>query len=152
VGHNRKSGSPKSNRNRQQHSVSNPGDHPGYKPNCDEAERRHDHDFKRPEFNEEAAAELAVPVSAANADNVRGLQKDATVKTRSAARAVGWTALVLAVLSLFVWPVLLGGTAAVVGYVAFRQGSRGLGAWSITLGLIAAMVYLILVPIYYAIS
>jgi hypothetical protein len=109
-------------------------------------------EFGRSAFKEEAAAELAAPVSAADKDNARGLREDAAARTQSAARAAGWTALVLAILSLFVWPVLLGGTAAVVGYVAFRQGSRGLGAWSITLGLMSALVYLILVPLYYAIS
>jgi len=113
---------------------------------------RHNNEFERTEFNEETAAELSVPVQAADADRTDKLSEDAAAKTRSAARATGWTALVLAVLSWFIWPVALGGAAAVVGYVAYRQGSRGLGIWSITLGLIAAAVYLILVPLYFAVS
>ena len=102
------------------------------------------------DFNEEAAAELSVPYRPA--DRSRLLREDALAKTNSAARATGWAALILAVLSWIVWPVLLGVTAAVVGFIAYRQGSRGFGIWSITLGLIAAAAYLVLIPIYYAVT
>ncbi|WP_274651886.1 hypothetical protein [Paenibacillus humicola] len=101
--------------------------------------------------NEEMAEELAVPAPRSGG-RVRVLQEDAAEKTTDAARATGWAALVLAILSWIVWPVLLGITAAVVGFIAFRQGSRGLGIWSMTLGLIAAAAYLVLIPFYYAVT
>lgn len=112
-------------------------------------------------YNEEYAAEIAVPRSVnsfypnqdryPSAERVR-LTNEAVRETRSAGRATGWAAFIIAILSWIVWPVLLGATAIVVGFIAYRQGARGLGVWSITLGFIAAAAYLVLVPIYYAIT
>lgn len=100
---------------------------------------------------EEMAAELAVPGLMGNAlDGDR--REYARKETRSAGVAVGWAGLVIALISWFIWPVLLGISAAVLGFIAFRQGSRGLGTWSITLGLISALAYLILIPLYYALT
>ncbi|TYP77987.1 hypothetical protein [Paenibacillus methanolicus] len=101
-------------------------------------------------FKEEMAAELAVPVTGLNRSS-RSREESARA-TRSAGRAAGWTGLIIAIMSWFVWPVLLGLSAAFIGFVAFRQGSRGLGIWSITLGLIAAASYLVLIPLYYALT
>ncbi|QYR20118.1 DUF4190 domain-containing protein [Paenibacillus sp. sptzw28] len=103
-------------------------------------------------YNAEMAAEIAPPTAAGRQDRSRRLRNDAVQETRSAGVATGWSALVLAVMSWFIWPVLLGVSAAVVGYIAFRQGARVLGIWSITLGLIAMLSYLVLIPVYYAIT
>ncbi|MFB9325456.1 hypothetical protein ACFFSY_05920 [Paenibacillus aurantiacus] len=101
-------------------------------------------------FKEEMAAEFAVPVTGLNR---RSRSREESVRaTRSAGRAAGWTGLIIAIMSWFVWPVLLGLSAAFIGFVAFRQGSRGLGVWSMTLGLIAAASYLVLIPLYYALT
>lgn len=100
---------------------------------------------------EEMAAELAAPGLMGVASE--GERREyARKETRSAGVAVGWAGLAIAVLSWFVWPVVLGIAAAVLGFIAFRQGSRGLGTWSITLGLIAALSYLVLIPLYYALT
>ncbi|MBW7473684.1 hypothetical protein K0T92_02865 [Paenibacillus oenotherae] len=103
---------------------------------------------------DEMAAELAVPglMGDTSASDEGARREYARKATRSAGVAVGWAGLIIAALSWFVWPVLLGITAAVLGFIAFRQGSRGLGTWSITLGLIAAAAYLILIPLYYALT
>ncbi|WP_308638882.1 DUF4190 domain-containing protein [Paenibacillus silvisoli] len=106
-------------------------------------------------YNEEMAAEIAVPRHSIPYHPTREsnhLTNEAVRETRSAGRATGWAALILAVLSWIVWPVVLGATAIIVGFIAYRQGARGLGVWSITLGFIAAAAYLILVPLYYAIT
>ncbi|WP_219836323.1 DUF4190 domain-containing protein [Paenibacillus sp. R14(2021)] len=106
-------------------------------------------------YHEEVAAELSVPSSSLHDYPTRHsneLTNDAVRETKSAGVATGWAALILAVLSWVVWPVLLGATAVVVGFVAFRQGARGLGVTSITLGFIAVIAYLVLVPLYYAIT
>ncbi|MFC4778499.1 hypothetical protein ACFO9Q_17025 [Paenibacillus sp. GCM10023252] len=71
---------------------------------------------------------------------------------RSDGFALGWVALLFAGASWFIWPILMGLAAAVLGFVAYRQGAKGLGVWSITIGLIAATVYLVLLPFYYAIT
>ncbi|MCQ6558301.1 DUF4190 domain-containing protein [Paenibacillus mendelii] len=115
----------------------------------DEAETRPS-DLDRERYKEEAAAELAVPVHPVNSRS--DVRNDADQEIRSASRATGWAALIISIMSWFVWPVLLGITGAVIGFMAYRQGSRGLGVWSITLGLIAAAAYLVLIPLYYAVT
>jgi hypothetical protein len=68
-------------------------------------------------------------------------------KTRSVG-ALGWTAIIAAFISLFVWPYVLGPAAAVLGFVAYFQGSRTLGIWSIVLGALSMLSYWVLVPLY----
>jgi hypothetical protein len=62
--------------------------------------------------------------------------------------ALGWTAIIAAFVSLFVWPYVLGPAAAVLGFVAYFQGSRTLGVWSIVLGVLSMLSYWVLVPLY----
>lgn len=122
------------------------------KHSADVSKARHSLELDSRPYNEEMAAEIAPPAAAVRPDRSKRLRNNAVQETRSAGIATGWSALVLAVLSWFIWPVLLGVAAAVVGYVAFRQGARVLGIWSITLGLIAVLSYLVLIPVYYAIT
>jgi hypothetical protein len=102
----------------------------------------------------EMSSELAAPIRPTARDHSRAdvLRENAIQETKAAGRAAGWAALILALLSWIVWPVLLGASAVVVGFVAFVQGSRGLGIWSMTLGLIAVAAYLVLIPFYYAVT
>ncbi|PWV95432.1 hypothetical protein DFQ01_12736 [Paenibacillus cellulosilyticus] len=68
----------------------------------------------------------------------------------TASSTVGWVGLIFAIASWFLWPVIMGPTAAALGLYAFSTGSRALGIWAMTLGIIAAAVYLVLIPIYMA--
>ncbi|EXX91878.1 hypothetical protein BG53_15050 [Paenibacillus darwinianus] len=118
--------------------------------------------------NEEMAAELAVPptglrkpgpelptngLPSANAErDAERSPVDARSERTDAGRMVGWFGLAFAIASLFVWPLLLGLTAAAIGYYAFRQGSKALGLWSITIGLLAAAAYIVFIPIAYLLS
>jgi hypothetical protein len=63
-------------------------------------------------------------------------------------RTIGYTALIVALLSMFVWPGFLGPAAVILGFMAYIGGSRGLGAWSIAIGLLAFATYFFLVPFY----
>jgi hypothetical protein len=63
-------------------------------------------------------------------------------------RTVGYMALIIALLSMFVWPGILGPAAVILGLTAYMGGTRGLGAWSIALGLLAFAAYFFLVPYY----
>jgi hypothetical protein len=63
-------------------------------------------------------------------------------------KTLGIVALVLAAISLFFMPAVLGPAAAVVGFAAYLQGNRTLGLWSIALGLISIAAYFLLVPYY----
>jgi hypothetical protein len=63
-------------------------------------------------------------------------------------RTVGYAGLLISLLSLFVWPVILGPAAVVLGIMAYRGGSRGLGTWSIGIGLLSFAAYFLLIPYY----
>lgn len=62
--------------------------------------------------------------------------------------AMGWLALTLAIASLFFWPAILGPGAAIIGFFALTRGNRALGIWSIVIGLISFMAFIVLVPLY----
>lgn len=76
--------------------------------------------------------------------------KDGAVEAEpgSASKVLGWTALIVSLLSLFVFPSLLGPAGAVIGFFSFMQGSRTLGAWAMILGLVSLFVALFLSPFY----
>lgn len=101
------------------------------------------------EVNEEAAADFAAGTfTERRREDAR--EDFETSETRSMGYSLGWVSLVFAIASWFIWPVLLGITSAVLGFIAYRQGARKLGAWSMGLGLVAAAVYLFIIPLYYA--
>jgi hypothetical protein len=107
--------------------------------------------------NEEMAADFAVGAPGAyverdRKENEYAAYEDEGNDVRSGGYALGWVALVFAIASWFVWPVLLGATSAVLGFIAYRQSARGLGGWSMAIGLLAVVMYLVIVPFYYAIT
>jgi len=72
---------------------------------------------------------------------------DAEPESRSrTAEIIGWSAFVLALLSIFVLPAVLGTAAILLGLVSVYQGSRSLGAWSVLIGVVTTVTNLILVP------
>lgn len=97
-------------------------------------------DFPRKDHREEYAAEVAPPVDA----SARRVDEDKA--DLSTGRTVGYVGLVLGIASLFMWSVILGPIAAVVGYYAYSKGSKTTGAWSIGLGILATLSYFILIP------
>jgi len=109
-----------------------------------------------PNFNEEMGADFAyglptAPVQpAATRHDVRDVESE--VNKQTASYPLGWVALIFAIASWFVWPMLLGATAAVLGYMAYRRGARGLGGWAIAIGLVAVALNLVIVPLYYALT
>ncbi|MGO4544367.1 hypothetical protein AB4Z29_06185 [Paenibacillus sp. 2TAB23] len=106
------------------------------------------------DVNEEMAADFAVgnPVVHTERREDRHVEQAERTDTRSGGYALGWVSLVFAIASWFIWPVLMGATATVLGYMAYRQGARGLGGWSMAIGLIALALNLLIVPLYYAIT
>lgn len=106
--------------------------------------------------NEEMSADFAVGAPGAYKERDRKdngyVAIDEGNDVRSGGYALGWVALVFAIASWFVWPVLLGATSVVLGFIAYRQGARGLGGWTMAIGLLAVVMYLVIVPFYYAIT
>lgn len=62
--------------------------------------------------------------------------------------SLGWVALILAIGSLFYWPMVLGPLAAVTGVTAYFRGSKAMGVWSVVLGIVAVLASLYLLPYY----
>lgn len=132
----------------------------------EEAERHnavheHEHEAVKPDkhnwlnTNEEMAADFAAisPVYAEEDGNAAADDKEISRSNAdSGSFALGWVALVFAAASWFIWPAWLGAAATVLGFIAFRQGARGLGGWSMALGMIALLLYLVVVPFYYAVT
>jgi hypothetical protein len=71
-----------------------------------------------------------------------------TIAAAAPPRTFGYFAIIVAILSLFVWPVMFGPAAAILGFIAYMRGSKALGAWSIVLGILAIAAYFILLPFY----
>ena len=98
---------------------------------------------------EEMSAELAATGPARLPDSDEELRRSRSrimERQAQAGRSLGIFSLAMAIASLFVWPLLLGLTAAVLGYFSYRQGARGLGVWSIAIGLLAAAAYVVFIP------
>ena len=114
---------------------------------------------------EEMAAELAAMPGAAGMARTGNRRTHAEISDRStdasegeaasivrdsqaeAGRSLGMFALGMAIASLFVWPLLLGLSAAALGLYSYTQGARALGIWSVTIGLLAAASYLVFIPL-----
>ncbi|WP_274363277.1 hypothetical protein [Paenibacillus thermotolerans] len=92
------------------------------------------------QHNEEYAAELTAP--RASERRGRTEREGAGEEKQAPAASLGYVAIFLAVLSLFLLPGMLGPVSAVVGFMAFVNGSRKLGVWSIVLGTIAFVSFL----------
>lgn len=105
--------------------------------------------------NEEMGADFAYGMPTTHVERVaarHGRDGEDEAGAKSAGVPLGWVSLIFAIASWFVWPVLLGATAAVLGFIAYRQGARGLGGWAMGIGLVALALNLIIVPFFYALT
>nr|WP_193787121.1 DUF456 domain-containing protein [Mesobacillus campisalis] len=100
-------------------------------------------------YREETAAEIAAPVrgdvrSQAN----RGNQANGENAGQATGSIMGFSALALSILSLFVLPVLLGAAGIVLGFIARARGAKGLGNWAIGIGAISLVIGMFVLPFY----
>lgn len=100
-------------------------------------------DYPRKDHHEEYASEVAPP---ARTDVHSRKESYSNVDEHSGGHVIGYVGLVLGIAALFMWSVILGPVAAVVGYYAYSQGSKTLGAWTMGLGILATISYFILIP------
>ncbi|MFC7370362.1 hypothetical protein ACFQPF_01540 [Fictibacillus iocasae] len=118
------------------------------------SERNHRNDVSL--YNEEMAAE-AVPLNrdltlpenerpSNHADDRNHASKHGERNVEGAGKGAGITALILAVLSLFILPVFFGGAGVILGFVARRMGARSLGNWAIGLGAVSIIISLLFAP------
>ncbi len=112
-------------------------------------------DYPRKAFREEYGAEVAPPaaVRRERTDRTDEVPADAVpVKheadrvMESTGRAAGYLGLAFGIASLFMWSIVLGPAAAVLGYYAYVNGRKTAGAWSIGLGIVATLSYFFMIP------
>jgi hypothetical protein len=101
------------------------------------------------EYREETAAEIAAPVPITRPAFRERSKADTGAETGTkAGTGMGWAALALSILSLFVMPILFGAVGIVLGFVARRRGAEGLGAWAIGIGAISIIVGIFILPFF----
>lgn len=96
------------------------------------------------EYREETAAEIAAPVSY---ERRRGY--DDLGERAEGGAGVGFAALAVSIISLFVWPILFGAIGIVLGFIARRKGAGGLGAWAIGIGAVSIFLGIFILPFFY---
>ncbi|RCX22792.1 hypothetical protein DFP94_101377 [Fontibacillus phaseoli] len=109
-------------------------------------------DYPRKTHQEEYAAEV-VPMNTVNRDVRRERRKSDDTRiersdsgTATAGRTVGYIGVGFGIAALFMWSIILGPLAAVMGFYAYSQGNKTSGAWAIGLGVVATLSYFVLIP------
>ncbi|QKN92751.1 DUF308 domain-containing protein [Bacillus amyloliquefaciens] len=93
-------------------------------------------DITRDVYSEETAAEIAEPYRASDRTADRDDNRDGV----SEGRGIGYAALAISIISLFVLPVLLGACGIIVGYIARRRGAGALGGWAMGIGIVSLVL------------
>jgi len=90
------------------------------------------------DHREEYAAEVA---PARPVEDRREAENTGTI-----GNTVGYAGIALGILALFMWSIVLGPIAAILGFYSFFNGKRTLGGWAIGLGLVATISYFAFIP------
>ncbi|WP_238941779.1 hypothetical protein [Bacillus sp. REN10] len=98
-------------------------------------------------MREETAAEIAEPIPFRRDDH-REIDRDDVEVEDGGGRGLGYAGLIASILALFMLPVLFGAIGIVLGFMARRRGSEGLGAWAIGIGVVALVVGLFVLPFF----
>ncbi|SFR08541.1 MULTISPECIES: hypothetical protein [unclassified Paenibacillus] len=101
----------------------------------------HERSAKRRNDREEYAAEVA-PGSVVTRHGVKGEEQI----INNSGRISGYIGLAAGIASLFMWSIVLGPIAAVLGFFAYVNGSKTTGIWSIGLGALATLSYFAFIP------
>ncbi|WP_397331433.1 hypothetical protein [Paenibacillus illinoisensis] len=107
-------------------------------------------DYPRREHREEYGAEVAPPASARTERTEPAAavpeKHEADRVMESTGKVSGYIGLACGIASLFMWSIVLGPAAAVLGYYAYVNGRKTAGAWSIGLGALATISYFFMIP------
>ncbi|KJD43504.1 hypothetical protein [Paenibacillus terrae] len=97
---------------------------------------------KRRNHQEEYAAEVAPGSPAVT----RHKDKDEQHVISQSGRISGYIGLAAGIAALFMWSIVLGPIAAVLGFFAYVNGNKTTGIWSIGLGALATLSYFAFIP------
>ncbi|WP_226667394.1 DUF4190 domain-containing protein [Metabacillus litoralis] len=98
-------------------------------------------------YETESAAEIAAPINMRN----EYARADADVDGGEMAgegRGMGFFALALSIISLFILPVIMGAAGIIVGFIARRRGATGTGAWAIGIGAVSIILGIFITPFF----
>jgi hypothetical protein len=99
------------------------------------------------DYQTESAAEIAAPVRVGR--DYAGVNRDADRdNTAGEGRGMGYLALALSIISLFILPVILGAAGVIVGFIARRRGANALGAWAIGIGIVSIVLGIFITPFF----
>jgi hypothetical protein len=104
------------------------------------------HRLESPDYIEETSAEIAAPTTLNRTFTPNRTRTDS--ETATAGKGIGYAALALSILSLFVLPILFGAVGIILGFVARRRGAEGLGSWAIGIGAISIIVGMFILPFF----
>ncbi|MGN7299249.1 DUF4190 domain-containing protein [Fredinandcohnia aciditolerans] len=99
-------------------------------------------------YDEETAAEVAAPINYGTTRREANYEGNNTDDRVAGGAGLGWLALALSIISLFVMPVLLGAAGIIIGFIARRRGATGLGAWAIGIGAVSIIVGIFILPFF----
>ncbi|WP_374721672.1 hypothetical protein [Peribacillus tepidiphilus] len=99
--------------------------------------------YERDRYREETSAEFAAPTVFGRDQEMVTARDEMT-----AGRGFGYAALILSILSLFVWPILFGAAGIVLGFIAQRRGAVSLGAWAIGIGAFSIIIGIFILPFF----
>lgn len=102
----------------------------------------HERSAKRRHHREEFAAEVAPVSPTVTRDEDKGEQQ----VVNNSGRIAGYVGLAAGIAALFMWSIVLGPIAAVLGFFAYMNGSKTTGIWSIGLGALATLSYFAFIP------
>ncbi|AHM67017.1 hypothetical protein ACT3XG_16430 [Paenibacillus polymyxa] len=97
---------------------------------------------KRRHHREEYAAEVAPGSPVVTKHENKGEEQ----VINNSGRISGYIGLAAGIASLFMWSIVLGPIAAVLGFFAYVNGSKTTGIWSIGLGALATLSYFAFIP------
>nr|WP_235431635.1 hypothetical protein [Paenibacillus sp. VT-400] len=107
-------------------------------------------DYPRKAHREEYGAEVAPPTVVRTGGTKRAEpvpeKHEADRVMESTGKVAGYMGLAFGIASLFMWSIVLGPAAAVLGYYAYVNGRKTAGAWSIGLGVVATLSYFFMIP------
>lgn len=101
----------------------------------------HDEPYRAQDYEEEYAQELAMSPNETIKSEEQETEMQTEVKT-----GMGWLALILAGLSLFFAPILLGGAGIILGFISRRRGAETLGNTAIFIGVASILLSLFFSP------
>lgn len=98
-------------------------------------------------YETESAAEIAVPINMGRTNATVNTEADRG-EAVGEGRGMGFLALALSIISLFILPVILGAAGIIVGFIARRRGATGTGAWAIGIGALSIILGIFVMPFF----